>query len=262
MNNNRPDIPGYYNEESEINLFVAVPCLGGNVKTKFYASMTKLAILLTQCKISFSFHNLEDCNIISLARNSLVASFLSEPKYTHLLWIDTDIEFNPESVVKLFECRKDIVTGVYPHKSINWDQFRDDLLTTSKHPIYALSRSVPYPITVEADSSQNTPVYDEKLIKLRKGPLGFMLIQRSVFDKLKEHYPDLKIDPGTYLPQTMKPYYWGFFDTLTEDQQFYGEDTAFYKRWTKIGGEVYAHLDIPLNHVGTFVYPGNIRNFM
>ena len=40
--------------------------------------------------------------------------------YTHLLFIDAEIAFNPESVFRMLDLDEDVVTGVYPRKQINW----------------------------------------------------------------------------------------------------------------------------------------------
>ena len=45
---------------------------------------------------------------------------MDDEQYTHLLFIDADIAFNPESIFRMLDLDEDVVTGVYPRKVIDW----------------------------------------------------------------------------------------------------------------------------------------------
>ena len=62
--------------------------------------------------------------LITRARASLVSQFLDDPDATHLLFVDADIGFEPEQVLRLIECGADICAAVYPIKRIDWDKVR------------------------------------------------------------------------------------------------------------------------------------------
>mgnify|MGYP000341873540 CR=1 FL=1 len=69
-------------------------------------------------KFSFLFNE----SLITRARNYLVDEFLRSD-FTHLLFIDSDIHYNPQDVIAMLALEKDVIGGPYPKKSINWNQF-------------------------------------------------------------------------------------------------------------------------------------------
>ena len=62
--------------------------------------------------------------LITRARASLISQFLDDPGATHLLFIDADIGFEPEQVLRLIECGADMCAAVYPIKRIDWDKVK------------------------------------------------------------------------------------------------------------------------------------------
>ena len=72
-------------------------------------------------------------SLITRARNTLVAQFLDQcdknpEEHTHLMFIDADISFPAQSIKRMIDYDKDIVTGVYPRKSIDWNKIERKML--------------------------------------------------------------------------------------------------------------------------------------
>ena len=57
--------------------------------------------------------------LITRCRNTLLGGFMESPA-SHLLFVDSDIEFTPAQVVRLLRAGKDCVAAMYPIKSLNW----------------------------------------------------------------------------------------------------------------------------------------------
>jgi hypothetical protein len=87
-----------------------------------------------------------------------------------------------------------------------------------------------------------------------------MLIKRRVFEILEEHVPTYRTSTakdkdGEYL----KPLTREFFATSIDSTgALLSEDYHFCELWKKHGGKIYANPFIKLNHVGTYVYSGDI----
>ena len=62
--------------------------------------------------------------MITRARASLISQFLDDANATHLLFIDADIGFEPEQVLRLVQCGAEVCAAVYPVKRIDWDKVK------------------------------------------------------------------------------------------------------------------------------------------
>ena len=70
--------------------------------------------------VSFS---LLKSSLVTQGRNLCVNAFMEESKkhaYTHMLFIDSDIEFSFDTIMKLVAAEKDVVAAPYPLKDLDW----------------------------------------------------------------------------------------------------------------------------------------------
>lgn len=76
------------------------------------------------------------CNnqIVTCARNMLSHLFM-KGDFTHMLFIDADIVWNPDDVLKLLSHNEECVVGIYPNKtySINSESNQLTLMPSSKY---------------------------------------------------------------------------------------------------------------------------------
>ena len=109
-------------------LFVATPMYGGQCNGMFARSMCDLTALCLKYGIEMRSYFLFNESLITRARNYCVDEFLRSG-YTHLLFIDSDIGFNPQDVLALLaiqtdESPYDIIGGAYPKKCITWEKIK------------------------------------------------------------------------------------------------------------------------------------------
>ena len=97
-------------------------------------------------------------------------------------------------------------------------------------------------------------------IEVRHGGTGFMLIKRGVFEYLLPHVPTYRVssfqdEHGNYA----KPLTHEFFATsIDASGALLSEDYHFCELVREHGGSIHAHPFIKLNHVGTYIFGGDI----
>ena len=197
-------------------------------------------------------------SLVTQGRNLCVSNFLNKKEYTHMLFIDSDISFDPSSVFKLLKCNKDVVSIPYPMKTINWNKVHGRIQDQKDININDLSKSgFTYPIKVEDQQNINV---SKGLMEVTHAPTGFMLIKKEAILKMVEKYPHLKIKQPTIMNGEAKDTdnLWNFFDTWfdQETNKYYGEDFAFCQKWRDIGGKCYCYVDDFITHVGEYSYEG------
>jgi hypothetical protein len=196
----------------------------------------------------------ENESLVHRARNLSVARFYQKSAATHFLFIDADIHFDPESVIRLIKSDHDIAVACYPKKCVVWDQVSNYVESgkTGKDPSRVASSLV---LNFKSQQTQITDGFAEVL----DGPTGFMLIKRSVFTRMHEHYPELKC-VNDHQNKDLDEYY-AVFDCMIDpkSRRYLSEDYAFCRRWQLMGGKIYADVLTVLGHVGNIRFSGQLE---
>ena len=104
-----------------MKLFIGTPCYGGIVTRQYLLSILRLNAALAAEGIPYILATLDKESLITRARNRLADQFLQSDA-THLLFIDADIRFQPEAVLRLVRHGGALVAGAVPKKVIDWDR--------------------------------------------------------------------------------------------------------------------------------------------
>jgi hypothetical protein len=201
--------------------------------------------------------------LVTRARNVLVAYFLNSD-YTHLVFVDADIEFQVEDLLKLYVHDKDIAVGAYPKKGVNWSHIKEGILMDpsrqhTNQQIGALGSD--YAINFKFQNRETKTVAVENgLIKLHDAGTGFMMIKRETILKMIEKYPELKYNNDVQMGGVdLKDNFYALFDTMIDpiDKRYLSEDYTFCRRWQAMDGDIWLDPSISLNHYGSFCFQGN-----
>jgi hypothetical protein len=232
-------------------ILIATPCYGGLVTDHYLISLLGLTRLLDRNAIEFDVRTISD-SLITRARNAMASAFLHESSFTHLLFIDADLGFDPAALLRYLSFDKDIVCGVYPLKRLDVPAIRASSAPTDE---IAEAASYLYSSTLSV-RDDNRP--ENGFLRAEYGATGFMLIARSVIERMAEAYPELRYDGDHALSAGRAQAKYAFFDTMIADGAFLPEDYSFCKRWRAIGGEIWLDLTSRFSHVGAYVYKGDL----
>ena len=239
-------------------IFVATP-VHSECSIHYTQSLLQFQQVCMKKGIMVSFALLKS-SLVTQGRNLCVSNFLeSTDPYTHFLFIDSDIDFQPETIFSMIEADKEVIAAPYPLKDIDWDKIYKRISTKNFDADTLSKMGFTWPIKLE---NQTHIEIKKGIMEVSHAPTGCMLIKRQVFDKMMKSYPELKIEQPTVVngKESTKPYYYNFFDTYhePESKRYYGEDFGFCKRWTQIGGKCYLYVADDITHVGEYRYTGNL----
>jgi hypothetical protein len=245
--------------------FIATPCYGGQLNEPYFRSVIKLMTFFNGHSIPLAFGTIANESLVTRARNVLLAYFLASD-YTHLLFIDADIEFNVEDVLKLYVHDKDVIVGAYPKKGVAWDRIRSNILDPNNKEKTLTDREIAaygsdYAINFKfVNKEQRTIAVENGIIKLHDAGTGFMMIKREAILKMIKAYPEFKYNNDVNIQNdSLKEHFYALFDTMIDpiDRRYLSEDYTFCRRWQEIGGDIWLDPSISLNHYGHFCFQGN-----
>jgi hypothetical protein len=257
-----PKIEIAVSELQKRKLFIGTPMYGGACYGTYSKACLDLVSLCMKYGVQCQFFYLFNESLITRARNYLVDEFLRSDA-THLLFIDSDIDFNPMDVLALLAFDKPIIGGPYPKKTIAWEKVFDacKLGFAETNPMELEKFCGDYvfnavPGTTEIRMDVPVPV-------LEIGT-GFMMIQREVFAKFKEAYPELSYKPDhnrtVHFDGSREIH--AYFDTVIDPKtkRYLSEDYMFCQWCRNIGIELFLCPWMKLKHTGTYIFGGTMED--
>ncbi|EHJ47276.1 hypothetical protein DFW101_1266 [Solidesulfovibrio carbinoliphilus subsp. oakridgensis] len=237
-------------------LVIGTPCYGGVVALPYMLSMLALKDMLNRERVPFRLLTPAGDSLITRVRNGIANEFLRDPRATHLLFIDADIEFQPQMVTRLLSSGKDVVCGVYPVKGLRLDRVMGQPAGTS--PAVAEAASLDYAVRVKAGCRMDAAGF----LEVEYAATGFMMVRREVLLRLQEAYPELHYRHDCTNAEANESF--AFFDTAIdpETRDYLPEDYAFCKRWRDIGGQVHVSVPGTFAHHGGRAYVGDFGTFL
>ena len=220
-------------KERKWRVFIAMPCYD-SVKINTMLSIFQLIQHMGTSKVEVGINTMKS-PLIHQARNYLTSVFLTT-EYTHLLFIDSDVEFQPEAVIRMIVAKKNIVCTPYRVKS--------EATATHIYP-------------VEFKNRKDIMVLAGGLVELEAGPTGLMLIDRKAFKKIIKNNPKLKIkNQAVPSPGASQEFYYSFFNFGFIDGYTLGEDVSFCRLARANDFKIYANIESSTVHHGAYAWKG------
>ena len=252
-------------------IFVATPMYGGMCTGMYTKSSCDLATIASQYGMDVRFFYLFNESLITRARNYLVDEFLRSP-YTHLMFIDSDIHFNPNDVLTLAALDKDIIGAPYPKKCIAWEKVRNavDAGLADEDPSQLEEYTGDFVFNPAGGTSEIKITEPVEVLEIGT---GFMLVAREVFEKFRDAYPQFNYKPDHNRSENFdgSRYIHAFFDTVIDSDAFAGDGSSgsdrylsedyMFCQWARdLGIKVWMCPWMRLKHMGTYIFGGDLAS--
>jgi hypothetical protein len=187
-----------------------------------------------------------------------------------MLFIDSDITWDPIDIIKLIISDKALVGGSYPLKKYNWETILENPITSIQKIINRKNNSqLKDSVTNEQMLQFNLVRYninflepnlsiDNNLAKVRHLATGFMMIKRNTIVQMSKAFSQTKYtDDVGFLVGSENDFAYALFDCGVEEGHYFSEDWLFCHRWSKMGGNIYLDVSINLTHTGLEDFKGS-----
>ena len=149
-------------------------CIPGNAFTpRFLANWTTLITELTEKGIPY-YLSTGYTPVVHIAREKVLDALNEKIEYTHVMWIDSDIDFTPNDFFKLLSYNKPVVSGLY--RLVSYPERFSAMINKE-----FVSRNF---------IANNINCCSPSIIEADWVGLGWMLTQAEVYKKLKFPYFD------------------------------------------------------------------------
>jgi len=253
-------------------IFIATPMYGGQCAGMYSKACIDLATMCANYGVETRFFFIFNESLITRARNYLVDEFLRAEGFTHLMFIDSDIHFDPRDVLSLAvlcDDDKPIIGGPYGKKCIAWEKIKRavDVGIADEDPEELAKFTGDFvfnPVLGTRELKINEPV------EVLEIGTGFMMVKRDVFDDWKSAFPQFHYKPDHNRSEHFKGdrYIHAYFDTVIDNDaympggesggsdRYLSEDYMFCQLARKIGKKIFLCPWMKLGHVGAYVFDG------
>lgn len=215
-----------------MHVMVAIPAYTGTIHLGTMRSLFTDLLALQARGDVWSLH--DECGnaLIADARALIVAQFLASEADT-LVFIDSDVCWEAGALLRLIDAPVDMVAGIYPQRK---DPINYCVKWQNKPELWA----------------------ENGLLEVDGVPAGFMKVSRNQLEKMVEQYSDSEF----YVETAPNQKCWALFADYRIGKHKMGEDYAFCKRWTEMGGKVWIDPEIKMGHIGYKTFHGHLGDYL
>lgn len=99
----------------EANILIGTPAYGGQVHVDYVHALMDFF----RRRIRFRVFTIGNESLITRARNAIISAFYQNPSYTHLLFLDGDVQLTGQGLLRLLEHRKPVIGAPVALKSVD-----------------------------------------------------------------------------------------------------------------------------------------------
>jgi len=212
-------------------LFIGLPAYDFKISVKMAIALAEFCVKAQQHGVSIQISNVSGCSVVSRVRNIIANEFL-ESQAEHLLMIDSDMTFNADDIFRI----------------LAWSQTKPIVAAVG----VARKKEKVYFSSLDQDEDNNIIMDRMGLVKVKRVGTGFIMIQRKVFEVMRDAHPEWK-----YMDQNTGKVLQSFFDFKSTPDGYVGEDYVFCDRAHEHGFTAWVDPTIKLGHMGVMEYEGS-----
>ena len=249
-------------------LFVATPMYGGQCAGMFAKSTADLSALCTSYGIPLQFYYLFNESLITRARNYCVDEFMRS-EAEHLMFIDSDIGFNPQDVIALMALQAqepekyEIIGGPYPKKCISWEKIK---LAVDKgiadEDANILDKFVGDYVFIPKNGSGAIPISEP--VEVLEIGTGFMRITKAALKKFMAKYPEYMYKPDhvrtEHFDGTREIMMFFQAEVDPASKRYLSEDYWFCQKAQAADIRTWFCPWMKLQHVGSYIFGGSLAD--
>ncbi|CAG9189069.1 conserved hypothetical protein [Paraburkholderia tropica] len=235
-----------------VNVLIALPTYDNSVHLDFAMALARLMETFKSTGVRFEYIHTASSHIIR-ARNFFANYFLSHPEFTHILFLDTDMDFSRDAIPRLLAGNKPVAGIACPYRFFD----RNKTITADDVGLSLAEwqeKTVEYNTAILADAQGNGSVANGWAEVSHIGT-GIFLVRRDAIDAIAP-LTQLYRPPAQYAPYLPDGRFHAFFDTVGEKGVYLSEDLSFCRRVREAGLSVWALIDEKIVHHGASAISG------
>ena len=251
----------------QVTLFVATPMYGGMCAGAYAQSLLNVSSILQaeghEVLMSFMFNE----SLIPRARNALAQAFMKSDA-THMMFIDSDIGFDPRDVLALLALQSDdseydVLAGPYPKKCISWEKIKlaVDKGIADEDPNVLEKFVGDYVFNPKGGI---TSFRIDEPIQVGEVGTGFMMVKRSTYERFRDSYPQFSYKPDhvrtEHFDGSREIMMYFQAEIEPESKRYLSEDYWFCHYLQKAGGKIWYCPWMRLQHVGSYIFGGSLAD--
>ena len=238
---------------------LATPMYGGMNHAMYFTSVLRLQEKCLKLGVNFEHCFMVNESLIDRARNGLAHEFLNQSKQDYLLFVDGDIQFNPDDILTMLSLEKDVIAIPCPKKGINWGTIIEAVKLGCENPADLAKLGGDYNFAALTENQTPDPA-----IKVHEVGTGIMMIHRRVFERMKAEFPEntYKSDNPRHMGIGTNGMVHAYFKSEIINGRHLSEDFYFCAKWRELGGEIWLLPLAQTVHHGSYGFQGSVGHLI
>jgi hypothetical protein len=228
------------------NVLIALPTYRDEVHINFAFSLVNTTRALTEAGAQYQMMHVGSSHI-TRARNLFANYFMEHEKFTHLLFLDADMHFPAEAVVKLLMANRSVAGVAYPYRRVDLNR-RIDPTDNGLSMRDWLEKHADYTVQIKRNQDGQAQVVNG-FVEAEHIGTGILLVQRDAFASAMPFATRFG-PPDQYRSIVPGGNFYGFFDAIEEYGAYLSEDLSFCRRARLGGCTIWALVDQTVVHYG------------